>query len=116
MLIKKIITISMLLFLSSCGYNWGYMPMHQSGVVMDEANYTYVGNATGEASSMHILGFGPFSSQTLVSDAKANMLKKVDLYNGSRAIVNMTVDEKVVYLLFGVKRTVYISADIIEFK
>ena len=116
---KKITLISIsLLLLSSCGMNWGYLPnYHHTEVVLDEANYTYVGSATGESSAINIFGIGPIGSQSLVQDAKADLLSQVDLYSGSRAIVNMVVDEKQSYFtLFYVKRTVYVSADIIEFK
>ena len=117
MKIKSIILATSILFLSSCGMNAGYIAnINNTQVILDEANYTYVGSATGEATSTWIFGMGPMGTQALVQKAKEDLASKVNLYDGARALVNMTVDEtvKMVTPLF-IKRTAYISADVIEF-
>ena len=97
--------------------NYGILPNHQvTQVVLDEANYTYVGSATGEASSVNILGIGPFGAKALVQEAKEDLLENVDLYSGSRALVNVVIDHKYTYFSWiYVKKTVYVSADVVEF-
>ena len=117
MKIKSIILVTSILFFSSCGINAGYIGnINNTQVVLDEANYTYVSSATGQASSTWIFGIGPIGTQALVQKAKEDLASKVDLYDGSRALVNMTVDEKVRMItpLF-ITRTAYISADVVEF-
>ena len=118
MKIKSIIVATSILFLSSCGMNVGYIAnVNNTQVVLDEANYTYVGSATGEASSTWIFGIGPMGTQALVQKAKEDLGSKVNLYDGARALVNMTVDEKVrMFTPLYIKRTAYISADVVEFK
>jgi len=106
-----------ILFFSSCGMNIGKIGnINNTQVVLDKDNYIYVGSATGEATSIWVFGIGPLGAQALVQQAKENLVSKVNLYDGSRALVNMTVDEKVrmVTPLF-IQRTAYISADIVEF-
>ena len=107
-----------ILLLSSCGMNAGHIAnVNNTQVILDEANYTYVGSATGKASSTWVFGIGPIGTEALVQKAKEDLASKVNLYDGSRALVNMTVDEKIrmVTPLF-IKRTAYISADVVEFK
>ena len=113
----KMISLAVItVFISSCGFNGGtFASLNSTEVVLDEANYTYVGNATGEATSTYVLGFGPFGDQILVQKAKQDLADKVNLYDGARALVNMTVDVKVSYFLFVVKHTAFISADVVEF-
>ena len=115
MKIKSIIVVTSILFLSSCGMNVGYIAnVNNTQVVLDEANYTYVGSATGEASSTWIFGIGPMGTQALVQKAKEDLASKVNLYDGARALVNMTVDEKVrMFTPLYIKRTAYISADVV---
>ena len=117
MKIKFIILAISILFLASCGMNAGHMAnVNNTQVVLDKDNYIYVGSATGEATSIWVFGIGPLGAQALVQQAKENLVSKVNLYDGSRALVNMTVDEKVrmVTPLF-ITRTIYISADVVEF-
>jgi len=118
MKIKSIIVATSILFLSSCGMNAGYIAnVNNTQVILDEANYTYVGSATGEATSVWVFGIGPLGAQALVQKAKDDLASKVNLYDGARALANMTVDEKVRMItpLF-IQRTAYISADVVEFK
>ena len=117
MKIKSIILATSILFLSSCGMNAGYIGnINNTQVVLDEANYTYVSSATGEATSTWVFGIGPMGAQALVQKAKEDLASKVDLYDGSRAFVNMTIDSKVkMFTYLFIKKTVYVSADVVEF-
>ena len=91
-------------------------------VILSEANYRVINSVKGEATANFILGFGP-SNDRLYSRAKKDMLENANLAGGgnkSRALINITTDEQIryfwFYLPFWVSKTVYISADIIEFK
>ena len=67
-----------------------------------------------------LFGLGPLKNKALVEAAKEDLIKKVNLYDGSRALVNIIIDEeyKILpgpYFLLWRKKTVYISADVVEF-
>ena len=90
-------------------------------VVLSEANYKMIGRVTGEASAINVLGIGVLSS-ALYADAKKNMMQEVDAekYNNkSIALINFTSDEQIkyvwFYLPFMTQKTVYVTADVIEF-
>ncbi|MAW74968.1 MAG: hypothetical protein CMG09_03475 [Candidatus Marinimicrobia bacterium] len=112
----KLLLLYCLLFLSSCGYN-DIFDINSSGVVLNGSNYKYVKNVTGEATSTQIFGIiGIFGTKALVEEAKNKMAVEAELYSGNRALTNITIDSKVMYFLpFFTSRTVYLSADVIEF-
>tara|TARA_B100000959_G_C14531758_1_gene439842 strand:+ start:129 stop:485 length:357 start_codon:yes stop_codon:yes gene_type:complete len=115
---KKLIIVSLLL-LYGCGSTVGYLGHNvNTSVVLSQANYKVIGTEKGSASASWILGFGPTNSE-LFSSAKADLLSKANLgeNNKSQAIINITTDIKFGMFLppIFISKTVYISADIIEF-
>lgn len=125
-LIKKTAIILLLpILINSCGFMpRGYMG-HSTNtqVILSEANYRVINSVKGEATANFILGFGP-SNDRLYSRAKKDMLENANLAGGgnkSRALINITTDEQIrffilVYLPLYFSKTVYVTADIIEFK
>lgn len=124
--VKKILIILLLvLFVNNCGF----MPSGSLGhstntqVILSEANYKIINTVKGQATGTFILGIGPFNDR-LYSRAKINMLENANLSGGgnkSRALINITTDEQIkyfmlLYLPLWFSKTVYISADVIEFK
>ena len=122
---KSLIIFSLLLLVNNCGFMpQGYLG-HSTNtqVILSEANYKIINSVRGDATATFILGVGPFNDR-LYSRAKRDMLENANLAGGgnkSRALINITTDEQIkyfilVYFPLWFTKTVYISADIIEFK
>ena len=122
---KKIIYISLAFIFISCGF----IPMGHLGhstntqVVLSEANYKVINSVQGKATASFILGIGPLFNDRLYSQAKLDMMRNANLSGGgnkSRALINITSDVQYKYFWyvfpFYISKTIYISADIIEFK
>ena len=123
--IKKLLIIFPLLLLVN---NCGFMPQGYLGhstntqVILSEANYKIINSVRGDATATFILGVGP-SNNRLYSRAKKDMLENANLAGGgnkSRALINIATDEQIrfvwFYIPFWFSKTVYITADVIEFK
>ncbi len=122
---KSSIILTLLVLFNNCGFPpQGYLG-HSTNtqVVLSEANYRIINTVKGQATATYILGIGPFNDR-LYSRAKNNMIKNANLAGGgnkSRALINITTDEQIRYFLLiyfplWVSKTVYVTADVIEFK
>ena len=121
---KSLIIFSLLLLVSNCGLMpEGYLG-HSTNtqVILSEANYRIINSVRGDATATFILGVGP-SNDRLYSRAKKDMLENANLAGGgnkSRALINIATDEQIrfvwFYIPFWFSKTVYITADVIEFK
>ena len=122
---KSLIIFALLLLVNNCGFMpEGYLG-HSTNtqVILSEANYKIINTVKGQATATFILGIGPFNNR-LYSRAKIDMLENANLAGGgnkSRALINITTDEQIkyfilVYFPLWFTKTVYMSADIIEFK
>ena len=101
MKIRTVLLGVVALFISSCGFNHGYLSnVNHTQVILEKNNYTYVGSATGEASSVWIFGLGPLKNKSLVEAAKDDLVKKINLYDGSRALVNMIIERALIFLSY----------------
>jgi hypothetical protein len=112
---KKFMLLSVLtLLISSCAFHKGYI---SDSSYLGSNNFTYVKtNVEGKASTIRLLGIGGFSKQTLVNDARKDLLTKNPLQDG-QALVNITVSWKITFVLplyMGENCTV--SASIVQFK
>ena len=131
MLIKNfklsLLFCTIFLLINNCGLiPSGYMG-HSTNtqVVLSEANFKIINTVKGEATATYFIGIGPFNDR-LYSRAKRDMLENANLAGGgnkSRALINITTDEQIRYfawpwppLPFWFSKTVYITADVIEFK
>jgi hypothetical protein len=126
---KNLIKLSLILLPILILTNCGFMPSGYLGhstntqVILQEANFKVINSVRGQATASFILGIGPSQSH-LYARAKRNMLESANLSGGgtkSRALINFTTDEQIKYFalyIFPVyfSKTVYITADVVEFK
>ncbi len=71
------------------------------------------GSVSGVASTGYLLGLGGFGKQALAAEARANMLTKFPMRDGLR-LTNFTTDIKTSYILCFIKRTLILTADVID--
>ena len=116
MKIKLILMALSILFLTSCGMNYGAMEGAHTQVELGENDFAYQNTVSGKASCSWILGIGPMGNSALVGAAKQNMMDNANLSAG-QTIANMTLDSKVTsYLGLFTLKTVYVTADVVEFE
>lgn len=105
--------------LSSCGVSGAYIYNHNQNstqVHLTKNNYRILEEVSGSADVDYVLIFGGLNKRQLYAQAYADMMKKANLSDGSRALVNLLTEEN----LAGVpplyyKRTITVSAHVIEF-
>ncbi len=94
----------------------GNLTGNMTSVELSKKNFKVVERISGSSDATYIMGIGGLSHKALIEKARADMLKGTDLTGSSKAIVNMTVEEHLAsYLIFYVKRTVTVSAHVVEF-
>ena len=84
-------------------------------VNLSEANYTVINSVSGEATARNFIGIS-LTSSNLHTKAQRRMVESADLEGHSRALINVTTDVERSVGLFLTRRTVYVRADVIEFK
>ncbi|MEQ8582536.1 MAG: hypothetical protein RIC30_14825 [Marinoscillum sp.] len=120
---KKLLNLSvvviLLVILSSCGASNAFMlnqNQNATQVHLASGNYRVVDKVRGSADVSYVLIFGGMKKKQLFANAYANMMDQADLSTGSRALVNMVTEEHLGGVPpFFYKRTVTVSANIIEF-
>ena len=88
-----------------------------NSAALSSANFKYVSNnIQGVESVKYILGIGGMSKETLVANAKRDMLYRNAL-SANQALSNVSVNFSTSYILFGLAVTVTctVTADIVEF-
>ena len=111
---STLVVISAILLTSCSAGHSGYMANSAS---LSSANFSYIKqNIKGEATATYILGIGGLAKETLVNDAKQNMLAENPLKN-NQTLANLTVNFKTSHYL-GLYATAKctVTADIVEFK
>ncbi len=107
------------ILLSGCGIHTalvGNLTGNMTNVELSKKNFKVVELISGTSSATYIMGIGGLTHKALIEKAKADMFSRHDLTGGPKAIVNMTVEDHfATYLIFYVKRTVTVSAHIVEF-
>ncbi len=105
--------------LSSCGFNSAFISNHNQNatqVQLTSNNFKVVDQVSGSAEVRYILGFGGLKQKRLYENAYADMVKKANLLNSSKALINVMTEEHyggfapIVYT-----RTVTVSAQVVEF-
>ena len=114
-----IVSILAIVFLSGCGVSSGLMNQFNvnganTNVVLQKNNFKVLGTASGEADATYIFAVG-LNKQTLVSQAKQRMIENAKLEGTSKAIINMSVEEHVTFILVYMKRTIKVHGIVIEF-
>ena len=120
---KKISTYSLLLiltaFLSSCGIGTALVTNHNQNateVHLSENNFKVIDQVSGSSETSYVLAIGGVNKRQLYENAYSTMLKKANLMNGSKAIINVMTEEHFSgFAPFFVRRTITVSAQVVEF-
>lgn len=120
---KKITLYSILLLLttclSSCGIGTALVVNHNQNateVHLSGNNFTVVDQVSGSSEVSYVFAIGGMKKRQLYENAYSTMLKKANLLNGSKAIINVITEEHVSgFAPFFVKRTITVSGQVIEF-
>ena len=120
---KKITQYSLLLLLttclSSCGIGTALVVNHNQNateVHLSGNNFRVVDQVSGSSEVSYVFAIGGMKKRQLYENAYSTMLKKANLLNGSKAIINVITEEHVSgFAPFFVKRTITVSAQVIEF-
>lgn len=103
--------------ISGCAMHQGYMV---NSAALSSNNFSYVKRGiTGTAIATYVFGLGGNAKNALVDEAKANMLSGYAEHplSDNRALVNLTVNWKLTYVLpFAISNRCTVTADIVEFK
>jgi hypothetical protein len=120
---KKTVIYSLLFslatFLNSCGIGHAYVTNHNQNateVHLSANNFKVIDQVSGSSAASYLLTIGGMDKKQLYENAYSAMLKKANLLNGSKAIINVMTEEHFSgFAPFYVKRTVTVSAQVVEF-
>ena len=119
---KRIRIYTMLLltaFLSSCGIGTALVTNHNQNateVHLSGNNFKVIDQISGSSEASYILAIGGKSKRQLYENAYSTMMKKANLLNGSKAIINVMTEEHLSgFAPFFVRRTITVSAQVVEF-
>lgn len=120
---KKIVNCSLLLllsaFLSSCGIGTAFVTNHNQNateVHLSGNNFKVIDQVSGSSEASYILAIGGMKQRQLYENAYSTMMKKANLLNGSKAIINVMTEEHFSgFAPFFVRRTITVSAQVVEF-
>ena len=120
---KKISFYSVLLLLAvffcSCGISTALVTNHNQNateVHLSENNFKVIDQVSGSSEVSYVLAIGAMNKRQLYENAYSTMMKKANLLNGSKAIINVMTEEHVSgFAPFFVRRTITVSAQVVEF-
>lgn len=120
---KKISTylgfLILTLFLGSCGFNAALISNHNQNateVQLNGNNFKVIDQVSSSSEVSYVFGIGGVDKRRLFENAYSDMMKKANLMNGSKAIVNVMTEEQVSgFAPFFIKRTITVSAHVVEF-
>lgn len=120
---KKIGIYSMLLlltaFISSCGVGHALVTNHNQNateVHLSGNNFKVIDQVSGSSEATYVLAIGGMNKRQLYENAYSTMMKKANLLNGSKAIINVMTEEHIGgFAPFFVRRTITVSAHVVEF-
>lgn len=120
---KKIGIYSVLLwlaaFLNSCGIGIALTTNHNQNateVHLSQNNFKVIDQVSGSSQAAYVLAIGGTKKRQLYENAYATMMKKANLLNSSKAIINVMTEEHFSgFAPFFVRRTITVSAQVIEF-
>jgi hypothetical protein len=106
-------------FLSSCGIGTAVVSNHNQNateVHLSGNNFKVIDYVNGSSEAAYVLAIGGMNKRQLYENAYSMMIKKANLLNGSKAIVNVMTEEHISgFAPFFVRRTITVSAQVIEF-
>lgn len=114
-----IVLLSLAAFLSSCGIGTALIINHNqqaTQVHLSNNNFKVVDQVSGSSEVSYIMAIGGIKKTQLYENAYAAMLKKANLLNSSKAVINVTTEEHVGgFAPLFVRRTITVSAQVVEF-
>ena len=117
----SIYSVSLLLtvFLSSCGIGTALVTNHNQNateVHLGENNFKVIDQVSGSSEVSYVFAIGGIKRRQMYENAYTMMMKKANLLNGSRAIINVMTEEHYSgFAPFFVRRTITVSAQVVEF-
>lgn len=120
---KKIGIHSLLLilaaFLNSCDIGMALVATHNQNateVYLSGDNFKVIDKVSGSSEMPYLLEIGGLNNRQLYENAYSTMIKNANLLNCSQAIMNVTTEEQVSgFAPFYLKRTITVSAQVVEF-
>jgi hypothetical protein len=120
---KKISIYSLMLllsaFLSSCGIGTALvnnLNQNATEVHLSTNNFKVVDQVSGSSEASYVFAIGGMKKKQLYENAYSMMMKKANLLNSSKAIINVTTEEHFSgFAPFFVRRTITVSAQVVEF-
>lgn len=120
---KKISIYSVVFLLaasfSSCGIGTAVVTNHNQNateVHLSGNNFKIVDQVMGSSEASYVLAIGGMNKRQLYENAYSTMIKKANLTNGSKAIINVMTEEHISgFAPFFVRRTITVSAQVVEF-
>ena len=105
--------------LSSCGISSALVANlnhNATEVHLSENNFKVIDQVSGSSETSYVLTIGGMKKRQLYENAYSEMIKKANLLNNSRAIINVVTEEHIGgFAPFFIKRTLTVSAQVIEF-
>jgi hypothetical protein len=106
-------------FLSSCGIGTALVTNHNQNateVDLSGNNFKVIDQVSGSSEASYVLAIGGMNKRQLYENAYSAMMKKANLLNGSKAIINVMTEEHFSgFAPFFVRRTITVSAQVVEF-
>jgi hypothetical protein len=105
--------------LNSCGIGTALVTNHNQNateVHLSENNFKVIDQLSASSEVSYVLAIGGTKKRQLYENAYSSMIKKANLLNSSKAIINVTTEEHFSgFAPFFVKRTITVSAQVVEF-
>ena len=104
---------------SSCGIGTAVVANHNQNateVHLSTNNFKVIDQVSGSSKVSYVLAFGGMNKRQLYENAYSLIMKKANLQNGSKAIINVMTEEHVSgFAPFFIRRTITVSAQVVEF-
>ena len=115
----SLVSIALLALLNSCGINGALVVNHNQNatqVHLASNNFKVVDKVSGTAHVDYVLVFGGMNRRELYKNAYDQMVSSANLSAGSKALINVMTEEHLGGVPpFYYKRTITVSANVIEF-
>lgn len=106
-------------FFSACGIGTALVANHNQNateVHLGANNFKVIDQVSGSSETSYVLGIGGTKQKQLYQNAYSAMINKAKLLNGPKAIINVMTEEHISgFAPFYVKRTLTVSAQVVEF-
>lgn len=114
-----LVLISCSAFLTSCAISTALVTNHNQNateVHLTTNNFKVIDQVSGSSEAAYVLAIGGMNKTQLYENAYSAMMKKANLLNGSKAIINVMTEEQVSgFAPFYIRRTITVSAQVVEF-